>query len=91
MWTADRTCERREGVDESGEQPEGQPNRLVMTTGSKRPGAQPKRQRERRGERRKGERQTRQCNANVLHVVFHFPTASTETATPAAAATVRLQ
>ena len=50
MWTADRTCERREGVDESGEQPEGQPNRLVMTTGSKRPGAQPKRQRRRRGE-----------------------------------------
>ena len=26
--------------------------------------------------RRKGERQTRQGNANTLHVVFHFPTAS---------------
>ena len=32
----------------------------------------------------------KESNANVLHVVFHFPTASTETATPAAAATVRL-
>ena len=43
--------------------------------------------------RRKGERQTRQCNANTLHVVFHFPTASNETARPAsaAAATMRLQ
>ena len=28
---------RHEAVDESGEQPEGQPNRLAMTTGSKRP------------------------------------------------------
>ena len=41
--------------------------------------------------RRKGERQTRQRNANVLHVVFHFPTASTETATTTAAAAMRLQ
>ena len=48
MWPADRTCERREGVDESGEQPEGQPNRLAMMTGSKRPRALPKRQREKR-------------------------------------------
>ena len=29
MWTADHTCGRREAVDESGEQPEEQPNRLV--------------------------------------------------------------
>ena len=26
MWTADHTCGRREAVDESGEQPEEQPN-----------------------------------------------------------------
>ena len=45
MWTADHTCGRREAVDESGEQPEGQPNRLAMTPGSKkRPRAKPKRQ-----------------------------------------------
>ena len=50
MWTADHTCGRREGVDESGEQPEGRPNRLAVTTGLKRPGAWPKRQKERRGE-----------------------------------------
>ena len=42
--TADQISRRREAVDERGEQPEGQPNRLAMTAGSKRPGAQPKRQ-----------------------------------------------
>ena len=52
MWTADRG--RRAAVDECGEQPEGQPNRLALTIGSKRPRAQPKRQRERNGE---GERE----------------------------------
>ena len=51
MWTADHTCGRREAVDESGEQPEGQPNRFGMTIGSKRPRASPKRQRGRNGER----------------------------------------
>ena len=54
VWTADRTCGRREAVDESGEQPEGRPNRPATTTGSKRPRAQPKRQRERNGEGRNG-------------------------------------
>ena len=43
------------------------------------------------GEREEWETGRKESNANVLHVVFHFPTASTETATPAAAATVRLQ
>ena len=37
---------RTAAVDESGEQPEKQPNRLMMTTGSKRPGVLPKRQKE---------------------------------------------
>ena len=50
VWTADHTCGRREAADESGEQPEGQPNRLTTMTGSKRPGSLPKRQRGRRGE-----------------------------------------
>ena len=45
---------RSDAVDESGEQPEGQPNRLATTTGSKRPGALPKRQRGRNGEERNG-------------------------------------
>ena len=40
MWTADHISRRREAVDERGEQPEGQPNRLAMTTGSKRPRAE---------------------------------------------------
>ena len=47
---------RREGVDESGEQSEGQPNRPATTTGSKRPRALPKRQRERNGEEQKEEK-----------------------------------
>ena len=44
VWTADHTCGRREGVDESGEQPEGRPNRPAMKTGSNRPSVKPKRQ-----------------------------------------------
>ena len=43
-----------ETVDESGEQPEEQPNRLETVTGSKRPRALPKRQRRRNGEGRNG-------------------------------------
>ena len=73
----DRTCRRHEAVDESGDQPEGQPNRLAMTAGSKRPGAQPKRLTERRGKKRKGERQTKRLNANTLHLVIHLPTTAT--------------
>ena len=42
MWTADHISRRREAVDESGEQPEKQPNRLAVMTGSKRPRALPK-------------------------------------------------
>ena len=53
MWTTDHTCGRREAVDESGEQPEEQPNRLVTMKGSKRPRVFPKRQRERQGEEKK--------------------------------------
>ena len=45
MWTADHTCG---AVDESGEQPEEQPNRLETVTGSERPRVLPK-QRERKG------------------------------------------
>ena len=37
VWTAERTCGRREAVDESGEQPEGLPNRPAMTTGRRDP------------------------------------------------------
>ena len=54
MLTADHACGLRETVDESGEQPEGQPNRLAMMIGSRRPRAQPKRQRVRNGEGRNG-------------------------------------
>ena len=48
------------------------------------------------GEREEWETGSKESNANVLHVIFHFPTASTATtattaATAAAAATVRLQ
>ena len=50
VWTADHTWGRREAVDECGEQPEGQPNRLAFTIGSNRPRAQPERQRRRSGE-----------------------------------------
>ena len=55
--TAERTCGRREAVDEPGEQPEGRPNRPAMTTGSKRPRAQLKRQRERNGVEETGARE----------------------------------
>ena len=37
--------------------------------------------------RRKGERQTRQSNANTLHLVIHLPTTTTPTAAAASAAT----
>ena len=53
VWTADNTCGRREAVDERGEQPEEQPNRLGITIDSKRPRAWPKRQRGRNGERKR--------------------------------------
>ena len=51
------------------------------------------------GEREEWETGSKESNANVLHVVFHFPTASTEFATPTTAgaaaasvvATTRLQ
>ena len=35
--------------------------------------------------RKKGERQTRQCNANTLHLVIYVPTTTTPTTTAAAA------
>ena len=41
------------------------------------------------GRKRREQGRNRREESNTLHVVFHFPTASTETA--AAAATVRLQ
>ena len=43
------------------------------------------------GETEEWETGRKESNANVLHVVFHFPTASTATTAAAAAATVRLQ
>ena len=70
MWTADRTCGRREAVDESGEQPEEQPNRLETMTGSERPSALPKRQRGRQREerngskKRRGEQKTTHCTSS---------------------------
>ena len=87
MWTAVHTCERREGVDESGERPEGQPNRLATMTGSRRPRVLPKRQRGekwRRKERR--ERQHKQYSENTLHIVLHFPNNANATAATAAVA-----
>ena len=36
MWTADHTCGRCEAVDENGEQPEEQPNRLETNDGGRR-------------------------------------------------------
>ena len=59
MWTADHTCGRREAVDESGEQPEEQPNRLETMMRSERPRALPKRQRGRQGEERNGIKERR--------------------------------
>ena len=59
MWAADHTCGRRESADESGEQPEEQPNRLETMTGSERPRAVPKRQRERQGEEGNGTKERR--------------------------------
>ena len=47
---------RRMGVDESGEQPEKQRNRLATMKGSKRARVLPKRQRERSGEEKKEEK-----------------------------------
>ena len=66
MWTADHTCGRREGVDGSGEQPEGQPNRLATMTGSKRPRVFPKVQRVRNGEEKKEEKDRRNSAVNTL-------------------------
>ena len=56
MRTADHICGRGEDVDGSGEQPEEPSNKLAMMTGSKRPRALPKRQRERNGEEKKDEK-----------------------------------
>ena len=56
VWIADHACGRREGVDESGEQPEKQPNRLATMTGLKKPGVLPKRQRREMGKKRKKRR-----------------------------------
>ena len=60
------TCGRREAVDEHGEQPEEQPNRLAMMVEETQSPAE-----EAEGEkwrRRKGERQTRQRSENNLHL-----------------------
>ena len=90
MLTTGHTCGRREAVDKSGEQPEGQPNRLATMTGSKRPRVLPKRHRERRGEEER-DRQNKQCNENTLHLVLTTATPTAAAATAAATAAVRLQ
>ena len=75
MWTADHTCGRREGVDETGEQQEGQPNRLATMTGSQRPGALPKRQR--------GEKMEKRTNSAVKPLCTLFCTChATQTQQP---------
>ena len=66
MWTADHTCGRREAVDESGEQPEEQPNRFVTMKGSKRPRVLPKRQRGRSGEEKKEEKDRTNSGVKIL-------------------------
>ena len=89
MWTAD-TCGRREAVDERGEQPEGQLNRLAMTIGSKRPRALAE---EAEGEKWGG-RETRQRSESTLHLVIHSlatATATSATTTAAASAAMRLK
>ena len=94
MWTVDHTSGRHEGVVESGEQPEEQPNWLATTIGSKRPRALPKKaegEKWRRKERR--ERKNKQRSENTLHIVLHLPNNANATATAAAAthAAMRLQ
>ena len=74
MWTADHTCGRREAVDESGEQPEERPNRLVTVTGSERPQSFAEEAKGETGGRKKWEQgTTERKEINTLHVVFHFP------------------
>ena len=93
MWTADHTCGRREGADESGEQPEEQPNRLETMTGSERPRAVPKRQRGGQGEEgngtkeRRGEKKATHCTSSSTLQTQKTPT----TAAAAATAAMRLQ
>ena len=81
----------REAVDESGEQPEGRPNRPAMETDrvEETQSSAEEAEGEKWGRKKREQRRNRREGSNTLHVVFHFPTASTETA--AAAATVRLQ
>ena len=71
--TTDHTCGRREAADKRGEQPRG-----------------PRGKRARQNRQKKGSdgREGREKTATTLHIVFHFPTAMTHTATaPATAAT----
>ena len=81
MDSVTHTCGRREAVDESGEQPEGQPNRLGMMAGSKRPRALPKRQSERNEEEK-----DRTNSENTLHIVLYLPSNATATPTATTAA-----
>ena len=87
MWTVDRTCERREAVDECGEQPREPRAEQACDDRQGRRDLEPSRRgRGKTWGRRKGERQTRQCNANTLHVVIHLPTTASATPTTTAAA-----
>ena len=89
MWTADHTCGRREAVDESGEQPEEQPNGLETMVGSERPRALPKRQSGRNGEERNGsKRQEEEKKATRCTLSF---TSQPQPQAAAATAAVRLQ
>ena len=91
MWTADHTCGRREAVDESGEQPEEQPNRPETVTGSERPRALSKRQRGRQGRERNESKGEPEEDSNTLHVIFHLANATTPTTAAAAAATAAMR
>ena len=90
MWTADHTCGRREAVDESGEQPEEQPNRPVMMVEETQSFAE-EAEGEKWGRKERRERQNKQCSENTLHIVLHLANATTPAATAAATAAMRLQ
>ena len=98
MWTTDQTCGPREAVDERGEQPRERAGSARDRARGK--GGELGKERERKpnetvpgGEREKWT--TGRKESNTLHVIFHFPSASTTTttaaATAAATAAMRLQ
>ena len=77
----DHTCGRRDVVDECGDQPEGQPNRLAMTTGVGETQSLAEKAEGEKWRWRKGEGQTRRRSESTLHLVIHLPDTGNATAT----------